>query len=66
MQEGAHALRRGRVCVPELCRVPQDGYTPLHVAAANSHNAVVEMLLAARAATDSTDRVRGVWNGGCG
>ena len=59
MQEGAHALRRERVCVPERSRAPQDGNTPLHVAVANGHAAVLEKLLAARAATDPTDRVRG-------
>ena len=59
MQEGAHALRRGRVCVPELCRAPQDGDTPLHHAEANGHNAVVEMLLAAGAAKDARCKVRG-------
>ena len=41
------------------CRVPQDGCTPLHLAAEKGHAAVVEALLAAEADKDAADRVRG-------
>ena len=54
MQEGAHALRRVRVCVPERCRAPQDGDTPLDLAAANGHAVLVEMLLAVEAKDGQT------------
>jgi len=50
--------------VPERCRAPQNGCTPLHVAAGKGHAAVVEKLLAAGAATHATDEVRR--EGGCG
>ena len=58
MQEGAHAMRRERVCLPERCRAPQYGGTPLHVAVWEGHDAVVEKLLALGAAKDATDKVR--------
>ena len=58
MQEGAHTLRRERFCVLERCRAPQNGETPLHLAAINGRVAVVETLLKAEAATDATDKVR--------
>ena len=59
VQEGAHALRRERVCVPKRCRGPQDGDTPLHLAAATNQSSVVQRLLDAKAATDATNKVRG-------
>ena len=59
LSKGAHALRRERVCVLDLCRAPQRGDTPLHIAANKSHVAVVEKLLAAGAATETTNNVRG-------
>ena len=59
MQEAAHALRRERVCLPERCRTPQNGTTPLHIAAVNDHAAVVEMLLHAGVDKNATDKVRG-------
>ena len=59
MQEGAHALRRERVCVPERYRVPQDGRTSLQLAVIFGCNEVVKKLLEAGAATDATDKVTG-------
>ena len=35
----------------------QDGRTPLHLAARNDHSAVAEVLLAAKAKVDATDKV---------
>ena len=58
MQEGAHALRRDKVCVPERCRALQGRATPLHYAVEKGHDAVVEKLLAAGAATDLMNQVR--------
>ena len=51
-------MRRERVCVPDLCSAPQGGDTPLHIAVLKSLVAVVEMLLAAGAATNTTNKVR--------
>jgi hypothetical protein len=45
--------------LPERCRAPQRGTTPLHRAAIEGHPAVVEQLLAAGAAVDAKDQVRG-------
>jgi ankyrin repeat protein len=55
-------LRREMVCVPERCRGPQDGRTPLHFAVITGDAAVVEMLQKAGAATDTKDKVR-AWVG---
>ena len=46
-------------CLPERCRAPQFGQTPLHRAAIGGHAAVVEQLLAAGAAVDANDHVSG-------
>ena len=45
--------------LPERCREPQGGEMPLHRAAYGGHTAVVEQLLAAGAAVDAKDKVRG-------
>ena len=51
---GGHRHSRGeRGCLAERCRVPQEGYTPLHVAALGGHAAVVELLWAAGADTET-------------
>ena len=58
-----------RGVLPERCRAPQHEATPLHLAAQGGriwlgkdggHAAVAEQLLAAGAATDAKDMVRGV------
>ena len=59
MRKGAHALLRERVYVPELCRTPQYGSTPLHLAAEKGVAAVVDKLLEAGAATDTLNKVTG-------
>jgi len=62
--EGVQALaRRERGVLPERCRTPQIGRTPLHKAAEGGHAVVVEQLLAAGAAKDAKDEVRGVGSG---
>ena len=48
-------------CLPERCRAPQFRKTPLHHATSGGHAAVVEQLLAAGAAVDAKDEVRGKW-----
>ena len=48
-------------CLPEPCRAPQYGETPLHHAAIRGHAVVVEQLLAAAAVVDAKDRVRREW-----
>ena len=45
--------------MPERCRAPQDGATPLHLATNHGQEAVMEMLLEAGAATDAKDKVTG-------
>ena len=52
--------------LPEPCRPPQFGKTPLHVAARYGYAAVVEQLLAAGAAVDAKDKVWGVGGHGGG
>ena len=61
---GCTHLRGEGGVLPERCRAPQDGFTPLHWAAAGGHAAVVEQLLAAGAAMDAKDNVKGVGVGG--
>ena len=57
-ERGSAHLRGGeRGCLPERCRAPQWGQTPLHDAAENGGAAVVEPLLAAGAAVDAKDKV---------
>ena len=60
MREGAHALaRREGGCAPDRCHTPQDGATPLDFAAQHGHVEVVKTLLAAGAAMNVPDKVRG-------
>ena len=56
---GSTPLRGERGCAPDRCRAPQNGNTPLHGAAISGHSAVLEKLLAAGAAKDAPDEVRG-------
>ena len=56
-------MRGERGVLPERCRAPQDGRTPLHWAAEDGRAAVVEQLLAAGVAKDAKDRVRGIGSG---
>ena len=58
MRKGAHAFHRERVCVPDLCRAPQKGDTPLHSAARYGNAASVAKLLTAEAAKDAKNKVR--------
>ena len=51
-------------CLTERCRAPQDGHSPLHLSAQHGHSAMVEQLLAAGAAVDTQNEVRGVGGGG--
>jgi len=60
---GRTHLRGERGVLPDRCSAPQDDFTPLHEAAAKGHAAVVEQLLAAGAAKDAKDMVRGVGSG---
>ena len=48
-----------RGCVPERYRAPQDGDTPLHLAAMTGRASALEKILEAGAATDVTNQVRG-------
>ena len=56
-------MRGKRGVLPERCRAPQVGRTPLHQAARGGHAAVVEQLLAAGAAQDANGMVKGVGSG---
>ena len=60
---GCAHLRGERGVLPERCRAPQDGSTPLHCAALIGYAAVVEQLLAAGAAKDAKNKVRGIGSG---
>ena len=53
-------------CLAERCHSPQDGETPLHCFVQYGDAAVVEQLLAAGAAVDAKDEVRGGVGGGTG
>ena len=57
-------MRGERRGLPDRCRAPQYGDTPLHYAALEGHAAVAGQLLAAKADVEAKDRVRG--QGGCG
>ena len=52
-------MRGERSCLPERCCAPQDGWTPLHLAAQGGHAAVAGQLLAAEANMAAKDKVRG-------
>ena len=54
-----HGEEKG--CLPERFHALQDGATPLHRAAMFGHAAVVQQLVAAGAAVDAKDQVRGEW-----
>ena len=67
-----HGFRRGRThmrregeSLPEHCCAPQDGHTPLHLAADDGNAAVVEQLLAAGADTEAKCEVRRAGDAGC-
>jgi hypothetical protein len=52
-------LRGERRCLPDRCRAPQGGWTPLHFAALFGRVAVVEQLLAAKVDVEAKGMVRG-------
>ena len=52
-------MRGDRGCLPDRCRTPQDGWTPLHYAVRGGHAAVVGLLLAAGADMAAKDKVMG-------
>ena len=56
---GRTHLRREMRCLPDRCRAPQDGETPLQKAARNGHAVVAEKLLAAKADVKARSNVRG-------
>ena len=60
---GRTHLRGERDVLSERCRAPQHRNTPLHRAAKGGHAEVVEQLLAAGAAKDAKNAVRGVGSG---
>ena len=51
-------MRGERGCLPDRCRAPQNGGTPLHLAAAEGHAAVAGQLLAAKADVEAKDNGR--------
>ena len=56
---GCRHLRGGRACLPDRCRAPQRGWTPLHFAAMFGHATVAGQLLAAGADVEAKDTVMG-------
>ena len=52
-------MRGERRCLPDRCRAPQAGDTPLHEAAYAGHAAVAEQLLAAKADVGAKNQVMG-------
>ena len=56
---GRRHLRGERGCLPDRCRAPQRGRTPLHLAADEGHAAVVGQLLAAKADMETKNHVKG-------
>ena len=47
-------------CLSERYCAPQDGRTPMHLAAERDYGSVVEMLLEAKASKEAKDKVRGM------
>ena len=57
---GAHTCANEGGGLSERCHSPQNGYMPLH----SGRGAIVQQLLAAGAAVDAKNEVRGVGRGG--
>ena len=62
---GRTYLHGKRGCLPERCRAPQAGDTPLHLAANSGHASVVEQLLECVVETDAKNKVRRAEDEGC-
>ena len=61
---GARVVRRGRLL--KQGRAPQDGLTPLFIAAWDGHVALAELLVAKGADKDAMNEVRGKRGGNAG